>query len=415
MTERNENTQKRWLARLQETLEHRRQTHVYRALQPVVGAQGPTLQVDGSSFVQFCTNNYLGLADHPEVVAAAQEALGRYGAGAGASRLVAGSMELHHELETALARFKGAEAALVCSTGFMANLAVLTTFAGPHDVIVSDKLNHASLIDAARFSGARHRTFPHRRYDRAEALLARPPGQVEEEGVSPGAAGVSQTFVVTDSVFSMDGDAADLPRLCQLAEAHGALVVIDEAHATGVLGEQGRGLAEQQGVEGRIALSVGTLSKAFGGIGGFICAARPAIEMLVNAARSFIYTTALPPACSAASLAALRIIQDEEGARRRARVMGLAAHVREELGRMGYACGASVTPIIPVVLGTAEKAVKASALLKERGVWVPAIRPPTVPPNSARLRISLMATHSDGQVEQLLSALGDLRDSLAAC
>ncbi|HVS72137.1 MAG TPA: 8-amino-7-oxononanoate synthase [Phycisphaerae bacterium] len=386
-----------WLAALEESLQRRRDAHLLRELRPLSSATGPTVTIDGRQFVQFCTNNYLGLATDPEVIDAARDATARLGAGSGASRLVAGSLELHHELESALARLKHAEAALVFPTGFMANLAVLTTFAGEHDAIVSDKLNHASLLDAAKFSGAAHRAFPHRRYSRAAELLAR----------FHACAPASRRFLVSDSVFSMDGDVADLPAACDAAERHAALVVIDEAHATGVLGARGAGLAEAQGVEERVAVTVGTLSKALGSLGGFVAGRRAVIETLVNAGRPFIYTTALPPACAGAALVALRIVEREPA--RRERVLGLAERVREELRGMGFDCGDTRTPIVPVILGEAEKALEAAAFLRERGIYVPAIRPPTVGPGAARLRVSLMATHSDGQVEQLLEAMRALR------
>lgn len=387
--------QSRWRKRLAADLAQRQTDHLLRRLRRVEGPQGATLCIDGTEYVQFCTNNYLALAADPEVTHAARTALDRLGTGAGASRLVAGSMELHHELESALARFKHADAALIFPSGLTANLGVLTTFAGDRDQIVSDKLNHASLLDAARFSGAAHRTFPHRHYARAADLLQRH------------AAG--QPFLVTDTVFSMDGDIADLPAACAAAEAAGALVILDEAHATGVLGDAGRGLAELQNVEGRIALSVGTLSKALGSIGGFVAGPREAIDTLINAARPFIYTTALPPACSAASLAALQIVASDEGRRRRERVMALSRQVKQELTAMGYDCGDSVTPIIPVILGSSEAALTAAAFLQEKGLFVPAIRPPTVPPNTARLRISLMSSHTDTHVEALLAAMRHLR------
>jgi len=399
-----------WVERLAAALESRREQHLLRSLKRVDSAPGPEVVIEGKRFVQFCTNNYLGLATDPELIEAAREATAKFGTGAGASRLVAGSLALHHELEGALAHLKGAEAALLFPSGFMANLAALTTFAGEHDVIVSDKLNHASLLDAAGFSGAMHRTFPHRQYGRAADLLARdgPKGAptAEREGLR---------FAVTDTVFSMDGDVADLPALCTVAEKEGALVVLDEAHATGVLGERGAGLAELQAVEGRIALTVGTLSKALGSVGGFIAGPRVAIDTLINSARPFIYTTALPPACSAAALAALRIVERDAG--RRQRVLALARHVRAELTAMGFNCGVSTlpqTPILPVIVGDAATALAAAEFLRSRGIFVPAIRPPTVPPNTARLRISLMATHSDSQVDQLLSAMRALRATLPA-
>lgn len=381
-----------WLGALDRRLEARRQEHLYRQLTPIASAQGPTLRIAGRAYVQFCTNNYLGLASDPEVIAAAQEATGNYGTGSGASRLVAGSMELHQQLEAALAAWKKTEAALVLPTGFMANLAVLTTLCGPDDRIVSDKLNHASLLDAATFSGAEHRVFAHRDAARCADLLAKP--------LRAGGA-ASREFVVSDTVFSMDGDVADLPALCRVAREGGALVFLDEAHASGVLGPTGAGLAEEQGVAGEIAVSVGTLSKALGSVGGFVAGAAAVIETLINEARPFIYTTALPPAASAAALAALGIVQREP--QRRQRVLALAAHVKRELTAAGFACGDSCTPIIPVLMGTPERALEAAAHLREQGIWVPAIRPPTV--KESRLRISLMATHSDAQIEQLLQAM----------
>jgi 8-amino-7-oxononanoate synthase len=392
-----------WLHSLRQQLDHRRDTHLLRELHPIDSPQGPTLTIGGTPYLQFCTNNYLGLANDPELIDAARDATARFGTGAGASRLVAGSLQLHHELETALARFKHAEAALLFPTGFMANLAVLTTFAGADDLIVSDKLNHASLLDGAKFSGATARTFPHRNYARAEALLAKP-------DIAPGLPGVTsrnaQKFLVTDTVFSMDGDLADLPTLCDIAERTNTLLILDEAHATGILGPRGSGLAELQNVEPRITLTIGTLSKALGSLGGFVTGPRAAIDTLINSARSFIYTTALPPACAAAALAALRIIERDPS--RRHRVMTLAAHVKSSLTALGFDCGHSASPIIPILLGNSETALRASAYLKSHGLYVPAIRPPTVPPNAARLRISLMSTHTDAHIEKLLTTIAAL-------
>jgi 8-amino-7-oxononanoate synthase len=382
-----------WLDHLHHKLQQRQNEHLLRQLHPVASPQGAELSIEGRTFVQFCTNNYLGLANAPEVVDAARSATARFGTGAGASRLVAGSMQLHHDLERELARFKHAEAALLFPTGYMANLAVLTTFAGERDLIVSDKLNHASLLDAARFSGATHRTFVHRNTDRARTLLSKDAASLK--------------FLVTDSIFSMDGDLADLPALANVADETRALLVIDEAHATGVLGPRGAGLAELQNVEDRIALTVGTLSKALGSIGGFVAGPRAAIDTLVNEGRSFIYTTALPPACSAAALASLQIVEREP--QRRQRVIQLARHVKTELSSMGYDTADSASPIIPVILGDSATALAASQQLKDRGLYVPAIRPPTVPPNAARLRISLMATHTDAHIEQLLAAMRNLK------
>jgi 8-amino-7-oxononanoate synthase len=392
-----------WLTHLRAALDQRRQTGLFRELRRVESPSTTRLKIEGAEYLQFCTNNYLGLATHPEVIDAAREATARFGTGAGASRLVAGSMDLHHQLEDALATFKGTERALLFPTGFMANLAVLTAFAGADDLIVSDKLNHASLLDAAKFSGALCRTFPHRTYSRAEDLLAKRP--VRDEAIEE----AKLKFLVTDSVFSMDGDIADLPAACAIARRAGALVILDEAHGTGVLGPRGAGLAELQNVEHDIDITIGTLSKALGSLGGFVCGKKEAIETLVNSARSFIYTTALPPACAAAALASLQIVQREPA--RRERVMRLATTLKQELTTLGFNCGDSASPIIPVILGDAGTALKAAAFLRDRAIWVPAIRPPTVPPGAARLRIGLMATHSDADVEQLLHAMRDLRDA----
>ncbi len=348
--------------------------------------------------------------------------MSRHGFGSSASRLVAASMESHHALEAALSAFKQTQATLLFASGYTANLAVLTTFAGPGDRILSDNLNHASLLDAANYSGAQHRIFPHLNYRRAAALLAKPGGKspttktnTPSQPANPAdfsAAshpdGQAKRFAVSDTVFSMDGDIADLPELCAAARNAGALVVLDEAHATGLLGPDGRGLAAMQQVESEIAATVGTLSKALGCVGGFVTGPAEMIETLVQKARSLIYTTAIPAACSAAALAALNIVKSEP--ERRLRVLAAAKHVKTALEALGYNCGQSCTPIIPVILGRAETALAAAEWLKTRGIFVAAIRPPTVPPNSARLRISLMATHTDEDIDELLRQMKAMRD-----
>ncbi len=433
-----------WLSELSVDLAARRRDHQWRRLPAVLTRQGPEINVDGKTCVQFCTNNYLGLAAHPEVVDAVRRALTAWGFGAGASRLVGGSAAPHQELERALAAFKGVEAALLFSSGYVANLAALTTLAGPADRIISDKLNHASLLDAARFSGAEHRIFGHLNYKRAAFLLARParlraaassaarrvtapPGDspaAPSLGSPAGAAAVAapapeggdiggvagRDFLVTDTVFSMDGDLANLRELCALGRRYHALVMIDEAHATGVLGPDGRGVAALQEVEGEIALSVGTLSKALGAVGGFICGSQVVIDALINRARGFIYTTAAPAVSSAAALAALQVARREP--QRRQRVLSLAQQVRDQLAALGYRGAVSPSPIVPLILGSSEAALQAAQWLREHGLYVPAIRPPTVAPQSARLRISLSAAHSDEHIARLLAALRQLRDAL---
>ncbi len=412
----------RWLNALAEDLDKRKRDHLFRGLSEVSGEQGTELVIGSKRYLQFCTNNYLGLAADPEVLDAARAAVDRWGFGSGASRLVAGSMQSHHELEADLAEFKQAEAALVFSSGYAANMAVLTCFTSPHDLIFSDKLNHASLLDAADASRCKHRTYHHRNYSRLAELLkrlSRAQGQSATEPTEAAASAsrlnrdekvpheISRAWIVTDTVFSMDGDVADLEQLSRLAQAHGALLVTDEAHATGVLGPDGRGLAALQNVESAVAVSVGTLSKALGSVGGFVTGPRQVIDTLINRSRQFIYTTALPAACTAAARCALNISRREP--ERRQRVLSLAQYVRTELTAMGYQTGPSESPIIPVLLGSAQHALEAAAALREKGIYIPAIRPPTVAPNTARLRISLMATHSDAQIDTLLRAMKALR------
>lgn len=382
----NDSVSQDWHQRLSE-LESR---GLRRRLRVIESAQDAHVTMRGREMVCFCSNNYLGLADDPAVKRAAVEAVGRWGWGAGASRLITGTMTPHQELELRLAAFKGTEAALVCSTGYQANLAAVRSLAGEGDVVLLDKLNHASIIDAARGSGAVVRVFPHRDYAKLERLLER-------------TAGAKRRVVVTDSLFSMDGDLADLPRLAEIKRRYDALLVIDEAHATGVLGTGGRGLAELQGVEHEIDLTVGTLSKALGGIGGFLAGSREVIDWVINTAGAFIYTTALPPAACAAAMASLEVIEREP--QRRARVLALADRLREELSRRAWDLGDSQSQIVPLMVGSAASALELAARLEGDGVLAPAIRPPTVPAGRSRIRISLCAHHRDEDLDLLLESL----------
>jgi 8-amino-7-oxononanoate synthase len=342
--------------------------------------QLPVVTVDGVEVVTFAGNDYLGLAGHPAVTAAAAAAVERWGAGSGASRLVVGSRPVHDELEAELAGWKGTEAALVLPTGYAANLSVLATLAdGPEVLVVSDELNHASIIDGCRLGRGTVAVARHADADHVDALL----GAHDGPGV-----------VVTDAVFSMDGDEAPIDALVEVCGRHGALLVLDEAHA--VLGPPvDLRRAARVGVE---VVRVGTLSKALGSLGGFVAASRPIVDLLVNAARPFIFTTAGSPADAAAALAALRVLRGDEGARRIAR---LRAHV--DAVAPGHP-----SPIVPVVLGDEAAALAAAERLLEQGLLVPAIRPPTVPPGTSRLRVALSAAHTDDQVERLVKALADL-------
>lgn len=332
------------------------------------------------SVVSFASNDYLGLTTHPAVVAGARAALERWGAGAGASRLVTGSRPVHHDLEAALAAWKGTASAVVTPTGFAANLSVLSVFATPGTVVHSDELNHASIIDGCRLARADVRIYPHGDLVALDRALA-------------GAAG--RQIVVSDTVFSMDGDACDVDGLLAVAGRRGALVVLDEAHA--VLGP------EPGPAPGVDVLRVGTLSKTLGSLGGFVAGPQRFVDLLVNRARPYIFTTAPTPADAGAALAALDVLASDEGDRLRARLRELVARVAGAVGAADHP-----SPILPVVIGGEAEAVAASAALLERGLWVPAIRPPTVAPGTSRLRITLSATHTDDQVDRLLEGLAAL-------
>jgi 8-amino-7-oxononanoate synthase len=332
------------------------------------------------SVVSFASNDYLGLSAHPAVVEGARVALERWGAGSGASRLITGSRPVHHQLEEALAEWKESEAAVVLPTGFAANLSVLSVFAADGTVVLSDERNHASIIDGCRLARADVRIYPHGDLDRLDASLAEVAGR---------------SIVVTDTVFSMDGDLCDLPGLVEIAGRHGALLVLDEAHA--VLGPQ---LTPTDSVD---VLQVGTLSKTLGSLGGFVAGPRRFIDLLVNRARPYIFTTAPTPADAGAALAALEVLRSDEGADLKARLARLVARVAGAVGADGHP-----SPIVPVILGGEAEAVTASANLLAQGLWVPAIRPPTVAPGSSRLRITLSATHTDDQVDRLVAGLAGL-------
>ncbi|MEX0777979.1 MAG: 8-amino-7-oxononanoate synthase [Phycisphaeraceae bacterium] len=377
------------------------QSHQLRRLE-VVEPDESMVRIQGRAFINLATNDYLGLSSHPRLRQAAIQAIERYGVGAGSSRLVGGHGPLHEEIEARFAAFKHAQAALLCPTGYMANLAVLTTLVRPGDLICVDKLNHASLLDAARFSGGDVRVFPHLGYTKLERLLQRH---------CAGAAASSRAFIVTDSIFSMDGDAADLPTICDLAERYEAVTVVDEAHGTGVLGDSGAGLCELQGVTDRVAIVMSTASKALGCLGGVVTASRTIIDTLVNHARSFIYTTSVPPSQAASITAALDVLRDEP--HRRQRLMAMSRHVHEQISDLAFQIrnpksdirNSPPTPIIPLITGTCESALALAAHLREHGIYAPAIRTPTVAPDAARVRLSLRADLQPQHIDQLLDAL----------
>jgi len=372
-----------------------------RTLSPLPST-GKVIERDGKRLINLAGNDYLGLSNHPRLIAAAVEAVQQYGVGAGASRLVTGTLDLHMEAERRFAAFKHAERALLLPTGYMANLAVLGSLARKGDLVCLDKLNHASLIDAARASDAAVRTYPHLTTGKLDRLLG------EHRAAAPD----RRRFIVTDSVFSMDGDCANLPTLCDLADEHDTVLVVDEAHATGVLGATGSGLAEQQVVAGRVyscgagGVVVSTASKALGGLGGVVTGSAAVVETLINHARPAIYTTAIPPAQAAALTASLGVVADEPG--RRARLAELCRRARTALAEAGWVLPETSvpTPILPLVVGTAERAVALADRLRDAGLLAVPIRPPTVAPGSARVRLTLRADLTDAELGHALNAVG---------
>jgi len=360
----------------------------------------PHVRVDGRDMLAFCSNDYLGLAAHPAVVAALAEGAGRYGAGSGASHLISGHSRAHAQLEERLAamlapHIEQARALYFC-TGYMANLAVLGALAGKDAEIYSEALNHASLIDGARLSRARVQVYPHRDAGTLDRLLADSRARTR--------------LIVTDGVFSMDGDIAPLRELLALAERHGAWLVVDDAHGFGVLGERGHGVLEQLGLSSPHLVMIGTLGKAAGVGGAFVAAHATVIDWLVNRARPYIFSTAAAPAQAHALLASLDLIEGAEGARRRAHLRALTGRLQAGLRLRHWRHDPTPTAIQPVVLGDNAAALRAAAALERAALWVPAIRPPTVPPGTARLRVTLSAAHQPADVDRLVHTLNRLEE-----
>ena len=363
--------------------------HLRRWLRPLSSGPGPRVVLDGREVLQFCSNDYLGLAADPRLGEAATEAIARFCCGAGSSRLVGGTTSLHADLEDELANLKSTEAALLFTSGYQANLGVLSALVGEGDTIFSDARNHASLIDGCRLSRARVVVYRHCDVTHLDALLASTPSG-------------GRRLVVTETVFSMDGDVAPLRALVDVAHVHGAMTLVDEAHAIGVFGERGGGVVEAEGLVGEIDVQVGTLGKALGCLGAFVAGSRAMIDLLTNTARTFVYTTALAPPMLAAARKAVTLVTAEP--ERRRRLWRHAEVMRTRLGELGYHVGTSASPILPLLVGDDERALCLSAALLERGVLVPAIRPPTVPSGTARLRVVPMATHQTEDLEIGLAA-----------
>lgn len=371
----------------------RQKAFLYRNRRTLEGATETEIIFDGKKVINFCSNDYLGLANHPLVVEAFITGVRRYGVGAGASHLISGHRTAHHLLEEELAAFLGRPRALLFSSGYLANLGVITALFGRHDYIYADRLNHASLIDAARYSGARCVRYPHNNINFLNEALSR------SSSIS------GQKLIVTDGVFSMDGDLAQLPELTALTHQHAAWLMVDDAHGIGVIGN-GRGTLSHYGLKNQdIPILIGTLGKAFGTAGAFVAGSAELIETLIQEARTYIYTTATPPAVAEATRAALRIIDQESW--RRDQLSQLIKQLRTGLADLPVTLMPSITPIQPLILGTAQRALTISTALLARGFLVSAIRPPTVPEGTARLRITLTSTHNTEHVNKLIDALAD--------
>jgi len=367
---------------------------LYRQLRLVEGEQGPLLILDGREVINFSSNNYLGIANHPALAAAAKAAIDRYGCGSGASRLISGNMTLHEELESKLAEFKSTQAALVFNSGFQANIGILSTLAGEGDVILSDALNHASIIDGCRLSKAQTLVYAHCDLNGLEAGLKQ-------------TASARRRLIVTETIFSMDGDEVPLAAIVELAEKYDAMVMVDEAHGTGVFGANGAGVVAKLGLASRVLIQMGTLGKALGGFGAYVAGSRELCDLLINRCRSFIFTTSLPPAVMAMALAAIDLVQSEP--QRREALQRNCQKLKKGLSRLGFELGRSESPILPLIVGDAARCMALSAALLERGVFAQGIRPPTVPVGTSRLRITSMATHSDAQIDRALNVFEEVK------
>ena len=381
------NSMKNTWQELAQELEAAKAASLYRSLR--IAEPGKMLN--------FADNDYLGLRFHPRVVAAFQKAAEKYGTGSGASRLITGTSEIHERLEKQIAVFKRREKALMYGSGYLANLGIVSALAGEKDLVIIDKLNHASIIDACRLSGAELRVYPHKNLKKLETILK-------------SGARFRRKLIITDSVFSMDGDLAPLPELASIKKKYGALLMIDEAHGTGVFGENGRGAAEHFGVEEEIDISMGTLSKAVGCLGGYAAGPAVLIDYLINFSRPFIFATAPPAAMAAACLESFRVMEAEPELRRK--LWQNVKLTRKEINSLGYETGATESPIIPLLIGNEEKALKLSVGLREKSILISAIRYPTVGKGKARLRLTLSARHSPQDLDRLFTAMRQVRELL---
>ena len=375
---------------LNKELEQLKINNLYRLPQTLESRQGTTVIINGQKFILLCSNDYLGLSNHPKLIEASLKATQEYGTGSGASRLICGSLRLHAQLEQEVALFKQTEDAVVFSSGYMANLGVISSLMDKSDLIVMDKLSHASLIDGARLSGAHLRVYPHQNMATLKRILS-------------SSSTYRRKMIITEGIFSMDGDIASLPEIVDLAKHYQSMVMVDDAHATGVLGKNGQGSAEYFGLDGKIDIQMGTFSKAIGGFGGFVAGKKVLIDYLKNNARSFIYSTSLPPSDIAASLAGLEIVQTEP--KWQESLWNNAHYLRQKIHQTGLDSLNSTTQIIPVLTGSNENTIQTANYLYNHGIFAPAIRPPSVPKGKGRIRLSVMATHTREELDCVVSVL----------
>jgi len=379
--------------KLKTELAARKTEHLYRSRKVLTSPQSVEPVIDGKKVLSFCSNDYLGLANHPDLINSFKQAADNYGVGSGSAHLVSGHSVEHHALEEELANFMGTERALLFSTGYMANLGVVSALCDRHSEIYEDKLNHASLLDAALLSRAKRRRFLHLDTHHLEDRLTNSES--------------NNKFIISDGVFSMDGDLAPLNKLVSLAKKNNAALMIDDAHGIGVLGEKGKGIIEHVGVDNnQITVLVGTLGKAFGTAGAFVAGSEALIETLIQQSRSYIFTTALPAAVAAATRQSLTLVEKESW--RREKLKSLISQFRKGAVELGFELMDSITPIQPIIIGSSEKALALSEKLLEKNILISAIRPPTVPEETARLRVTFSATHTEEQVDKLLVALSEI-------
>jgi 8-amino-7-oxononanoate synthase len=390
----------------EQEIERLKTSGLYRGLKRIAGHIDTTVSIDGKEVILLSSNNYLGLASHPKLKEAAASALKEYGTGACASRLISGNMEIHEELEKMIARFKGCQSAIVFPTGYMANIGVITSLAGKGDLILSDELNHASIIDGCKLSGAKVKVYPHKNIEKLKKILP-------QSNASSSKGSYKRMLIVTDGVFSMDGDITPLSEILDVARKEDAMVIVDDAHATGVLGENGKGTAEYFGLTDKNLIHMGTFSKALGSMGGYIAGSKVIIEYLRNKAMPFIFSTALPPSVCASSIAAIEILEKEPSIR--TRLWRNIARFRKGLINLGYNMMESQTQIIPILIGDTSLTMEFARAIFEKGVYAPGIRPPTVPEGKSRIRTGLMASHTDEQIDKVLAVFESEGRRLGIC